>query len=203
MLEENARMDPIERLMAEHRLIEKVLDSLEAYVRELSHSESPDKRDLQRFVTFIRWFADRCHHGKEEDILFAEMVEAGFPRQAGPIGVMLAEHEEGRRLVRQLAEDAKDEAPCDAEARHRIQETAKSFASLLRAHISKEDQVLYPMALSRLGPEAMARIGERFERFEAEKMGEGTHERLHAEAEDLIARHAPSVLAGGGGACCR
>ncbi len=49
-------------------------------------------------------FADQCHHGKEEDLLFPAMEAAGIPRESGPIGVMLEEHNIGRQYVRGMAE---------------------------------------------------------------------------------------------------
>jgi hemerythrin-like domain-containing protein len=54
-------------------------------------------------VDFVRNFADRCHHAKEEENLFPRMEARGVPRDGGPIGVMLFEHEEGRAYVRAIA----------------------------------------------------------------------------------------------------
>lgn len=184
-------MNPIEVLMNEHRLIESVLDSLEAYVDRLTPNASVEAADLGRFVQFIRAFADTCHHGKEEEILFATMVANGMPRESGPIAVMLHEHEEGRQLVMTLAEFAAhsvDPGWSDAD-RRRIRQTARSYAELLRQHIQKEDGILYPIAVSRLDPATMADINRRFDEFEAERTGPGEHEKLHALAEELIARH--------------
>jgi len=87
-------------LMNEHRLIERALDALERWVTTLNPgSESDDKTELARFVSFIRDFGDAYHHKKEEDMLFVAMVEQGFPREAGPIAMMLHEHDLGRSLV--------------------------------------------------------------------------------------------------------
>jgi hemerythrin-like domain-containing protein len=189
-------MDPIEVLMTEHRLIESVLDSLEVYVDRLAPNSSSDTADLGRFTRFIRAFADTCHHGKEEDILFETMVANGMPRETGPIAVMLHEHEEGRQLVRTLTEfAARSSEPGWSDAdRRQIRQAAHSYAELLRQHIQKEDGILYPMAVSRLDPATMADINRRFDEFEAEKTGPGEHEKLHALAEELIARyHAPGT----------
>jgi hemerythrin-like domain-containing protein len=189
-------MNPIEVLMNEHRLIESVLDSLETYVDRLTPNSSVETADLGRFAQFIRAFADTCHHGKEEDILFATMVANGMPRESGPIAVMLHEHEEGRKLVRTLTEFAAHSVEpgwSDAD-RQRIRQAARSYAQLLRQHIQKEDGILYPMAVSRLDPATMVDINRRFDEFEAEKTGPGEHEKLHALAEELIARyHAPGT----------
>ena len=183
-------MDAIETLMNDHRLIERAIGALVSFADEVRRKTTDDKTELARFVTFIREFADACHHGKEEDILFAAMVEAGFPRQAGPIAVMLMEHDHGRAHVRVLAELAAQEAAWSTEDRQRLAEHANGYADLLRAHIHKEDAILYPMAEQRLPPEVQRRVSADCEAYEARKTGSGEHERLHRLAEELVARHA-------------
>jgi len=187
-------MDAIETLMNEHRTIERAIDALVSFadeVRRKTTDDRGDKVELGRFVTFIREFADACHHGKEEDILFAAMVEAGFSRQSGPIAVMLMEHDLGRTHVRALAGLSAQEAAWSVEDRQRLGEAAHGYADLLRAHIHKEDAILYPMAEQRLPPEALRRVSADCDAYEAKKMGSGEHERLHGLAEELVARHAP------------
>ncbi|HEX9290526.1 MAG TPA: hemerythrin domain-containing protein, partial [Anaeromyxobacteraceae bacterium] len=161
------------------------------FTEEVRRKGTTEKEELGRFVTFIREFADTCHHGKEELILFAAMVEHGFPRDGGPIAVMLHEHEQGRGLVRILRDRvAQQQAWSDAD-RQELAEVASGFATLLRAHIHKEDAILYPMAGQRLSPEALERVSADCEAYEARKTGSGEHERLHRLADDLLARHAP------------
>ncbi len=184
-------MDAIETLMTEHRLIEQALEALVAFADEVRRKSTDDKEELGRFVAFIRDFADACHHGKEEDILFAAMVEAGFSRDGGPIAVMLLEHDQGREQVRRLAELAAQAAPWSVEDRQRVAEAAYGYANLLHQHIHKEDAILYPMAGQRLSPEALERVSADCEAYEARKVGSGEHERLHRLAEELLARHAP------------
>jgi hemerythrin-like domain-containing protein len=75
----------IEILMGEHRLIEQVLGSLETYVVGIEQGEAPERQTLADYAAFFRGFADACHHGKEEDLLFQRMIERGFPREAGPL----------------------------------------------------------------------------------------------------------------------
>ena len=82
--------------MNEHRLIEQVLGSLETFASQVEEGLAPERPVLADYGTFLRGFADSCHHGKEEDILFQRMVERGFPRETGPVAVMLYEHEVGR-----------------------------------------------------------------------------------------------------------
>jgi hemerythrin-like domain-containing protein len=92
----------IEVLMNEHRLIERALDSLDAYASEVRMGRPAARDVVGEYAAFFRGFADGCHHGKEEDILFQRMVERGFPREAGPLAVMYHEHEVGRGHVRTL-----------------------------------------------------------------------------------------------------
>ncbi len=184
-------MDAIETLMNEHRTIELVLDALVGFAEDAIRRGATDREELGRFVTFVREFADACHHAKEEDILFAAMVDAGFPRNGGPIAVMLHEHDQGRALVGMLKARAEQPAPWSDADRQEIAELARAYSAMLHAHIHKEDAVLYPMAEQHLAPEAMERVSGGCARYEAERAA--NHERLHALAEELVARHAPAV----------
>jgi hemerythrin-like domain-containing protein len=186
-------MDTIETLMNEHRLIESVLDAMVGFAAEIRRSGATEKEELSRFVVFLRDFADGCHHGKEEDVLFAAMVENGFPRDGGPIAVMLHEHTQGRALIRALRQKAEQAGDWGDGDRRAVAEAAEAYSSLLHAHIHKEDAILYPMAEQHLPPEVMERVGTDCERFEAERTGSGEHARLHALAEDLVARHAAAA----------
>ena len=184
-------MDAVETLMNEHRTIEQVLDALVGFAEDAVRRGATEKEELGRFVTFVREFADACHHGKEEDILFASMVEAGFPRNGGPIAVMLHEHDQGRALVGILKARAEQPGTWSDADRQEVAEVARGYSAMLHAHIHKEDAVLYPMAEQHLPPEEMDRIGEACATYDAAR--EGSHERLHALAETLVARHAPAV----------
>jgi len=186
-------MDPIETLMNDHRVIERVLDGLVAFGDEVRRKGSTEKEELSRFVTFVREFADACHHGKEEDILFAAMVEHGFPRDGGPLAVMLHEHDQGRALVRILRTRAEQQEPWSDGDRQEVAEVARGFSDLLRGHIHKEDAILYPMAEQHLPPEVLEAVGAACEKYDQDEARAGAHERLHALAEELVARHAGAV----------
>jgi hemerythrin-like domain-containing protein len=181
-------MDAIETLKAEHRLIEQAIAALLAFTGEAAGG-GDDRPELARFVRFIREFADGHHHAKEEDVLFEAMVQAGFPRQAGPVGMMLHEHDLGRQLVATLAALAEAPAPWTAEERARLAEAATGYAELLRAHIQKEDGVLYPMAEARLGAALLAQVEAGCARADAEALATGRGAELRALGQALVARH--------------
>lgn len=90
---------PTEMLSAEHRVIERMLDILQRLANE------PPEKSLEAWkkaLDFFSRFADKCHHCKEEQVLFPAMEEHGIPRDGGPIGVMLVDHEQGRSYVRSM-----------------------------------------------------------------------------------------------------
>jgi len=175
--------------MDEHRDIESVLGALEGYAERLESPEEVVQEDLPRFVEFVRQYADARHHGKEEDLLFAAMVKNGFPREEGPLAVMYTEHDEGRRLVGLLAELGNREGTWENLARHHGAESARRFTSLLRAHIFKEDHVLYPMAADQLPAEVLAELDAQGEALDEQGRASGHYPRLRALAEDLVSRY--------------
>ena len=186
-------MEPIEVLLQEHRAIERVLQALDQYAADRS-AASTAQADLLQFVEFIQGFADRIHHGKEEDVLFEQMVLSGFPRDAGPLAVMYHEHEQGRALARELQAFGDKDGPWSAAERQRVNEAAHRLTKLLRQHIHKEDHILYPMAQSRLGPRAMELVGAAFVEREAGEGQEGEKRRLLGMADRLVDRYATQAL---------
>jgi hemerythrin-like domain-containing protein len=178
---------PTAVLVEEHELILRALEALEKTLDRLEQGGIPDRAFFEKMVEFLRTFADACHHGKEERLLFEHMVKAlGFPRQAGPIAVMLSDHEAGRGFVRGMAEAA-GRLGADPAASAMLIENGRGYVQLLRSHIQRENGILFPMAEARMGPEDRAHLLEAFERFEAEETGAGVHERAVALLDELVA----------------
>jgi hemerythrin-like domain-containing protein len=184
-------MDAIETLMNEHRTIERVLDALDAFADEVRRRGGTDKAELARFVTFFREYADALHHHKEEDVLFEAMIDHGFPREAGPVGVMLHEHVQGRALVGVLAEKSAGPGEWSDDDRQDLADAAHAFSDLLHAHIQKEDRILYPMAEQRLPPDALEAVGEACAAQDRERAA--ASDRLLQVADALVVRHAATA----------
>lgn len=170
-------MKPTQILSDEHRIIEVILESLQQFVTHSRTAVSVDRDTAEKFIDFIRTFADGCHHGKEEDHLFVMLEEKGAPREHGPVGVMLYEHTLGRSYVRGMADSLPQAAAGDAAAVTSFCENAQNYISLLRAHIMKEDQILFPLADRMLTEEDQSRLQASFTHVESHDMGEGTHTR--------------------------
>ena len=184
-----SEMDAIEILEAEHRTIKRVLQAMDRFVEvQAQMPEAMRRTDLKQFIEFIRLYADRIHHGKEEEILFERMVAAGFPTKSGPLAVMYHEHDQGRAFVKDLAEFGEQETEWSSEDQTRLAEAARGYAVLLRNHIQKEDNVLYPMAESGLPADAMALVDQRVEEFENSDPQRGEKLRLEALADELSAK---------------
>ena len=173
-------------LRHEHDAILKMLDATEQVAQRAERGEKIPAEVLTDLLEFFRLFADRCHHGKEEDLLFPLLRKKGIPGEGGPIGMMLYEHEQGRSLIRQMAEAVEAYQSGQATAGTAWAKAARGYTDLLRSHINKENNVLFPMADRVLAAGEQASLAEEFERLEVEKMGTGTHERLHAKMDKLL-----------------
>ena len=176
---------PMEVLQHEHRLIERMLRVMESVARRLEKGEFVPIPLLENNLDFIVTFSDACHHAKEEDVLFPMLEGKGIPRGGGPIGVMMMEHEEGRRLVRGMKEGVQAYGGGEDAARGRIVQNFFAFVQLLRQHIYKEDQILYPLGTRVLSPADQEVLAKRFEDVEREKSGEGVHQRYETLVETL------------------
>lgn len=194
----------IDVLMGEHRVIERVLAALEAHAAELAQGHPFERGPVRDFASFFRSYADACHHGKEEDLLFKRMADFGFPVDHGPIGVMLHEHTLGRQHVGALRAIGDASGPATREEQGAFAAEARDYVPLLRSHILKEDQILYPMALEILPAAELDRLAEQYEEFQARVVGAAAYEEMHRLAERLVAAHPfdPSVLEAGASLGC-
>jgi hemerythrin-like domain-containing protein len=168
-------------------VFEQVLDSLDSLARAAAEQKTVERKTVASFVDFFRDFADRCHHGKEENHLFVELGKHGMPENSGPVGVMRQEHETGRALVREMALLGQGDKPLEAEEKGRLSRVAATFSEHLRMHIQKEDQILFPMARQVLPPSVLRDLGDRFQDFERDEMGEGVQEAMREKAGALKA----------------
>ncbi len=164
-----------EDLRNEHEGVLFGLDILEKMADTIRRGGAIDPRDAGEMINFFRLFADKCHHGKEEGLLFPAMEKVGIPNAGGPIGAMLLDHNQGRQYIAEMAASAEG----GALQADRFAEVAISYVQLMRGHIDKENSVLFPAGDRMLPLDVQARLLELFEGFEEEVMGKGTHEKLH------------------------
>jgi len=180
-------MKPTAELSQEHQAILLMISILGTMADRLEAGEKVEPVHLEEAVDFVRGFADKCHHAKEEDLLFPAMEKAGIPRTGGPLGVMLREHVEGRALVKAMADSIPGIRKGDDAAARRFAESARGYGALLSQHIYKEDNILYPMADARLSAATQDELSACFADVEKTVVGEGRHEEFHALLQRLEA----------------
>lgn len=191
-------MLPTDVLKSEHRVIEQVLNCLEM-IAERAERGYFDRDAAADAIDFLRNFADRCHHGKEEMQLFPLLEEKGFDRENGPTGVMCDEHIEGRALISGMAEGVASTADHAAKL---FADHASAYIELLRVHINKEDHCLFTMADRTLTAADQEALMARFDKVEAEDMGHGTHEKYLRIADALAERYGVAKITQSCGCCC-
>ncbi len=178
-------MKPTDILIKEHDAIMVMLNILEMVCLRLDTGENVKSINLENIVEFFKVFADKCHHGKEEDILFPALEEYGIPNEGGPIGVMLSEHIVGRDNVKGMSNSIDGFKEGKESASKEFVRYARKYIALLTEHIDKENNVLFKMADIHIPEERQQSLLADFERAEEEKIGPGVHEKFHRLLEEL------------------
>jgi hemerythrin-like domain-containing protein len=173
----------IARLKSDHRVIEGVLESVETMADEITQGHVPVEA-LKRAVEFSQTFVDRCHHGKKELCLFPCLEKRGIPREGGPIGVMLHEHEVGRDLVKRI-QDALGEYERERTDGNELRRLCLEYAAHLRRHISKEEYMLILMGETVMNREDHRGSTSCYERTVEERIGKRKHQEMLRLAEEM------------------
>ena len=168
---------PTQTLREEHRVIMRALVLVEMAAARLSAGRALPAGWWEDLLEWLRAFADRNHHAKEEAHLFPALAQAGVPAAGGPVGVMLEEHTEGRALIQAMAT-----GPVERRA-----EAARRYVTLLRDHIEKENSVLFPLADAILDAPGQAQLARAFEKIEAEHGLAASSEHADALVDRLAA----------------
>lgn len=142
---------PMEKLVEEHRLIKRWVAAIPAFIEQLDVETEAGRETVRRGIDFIRSFADKYHHAKEEDLLFK-----CFDEKLDIIQTMYADHEKARSLVREML------VALERRDRSTLVRDLAAYRDLLTEHVRKEDEVLYRWMDRNL---TMKQVGELFSRF--------------------------------------
>lgn len=173
----------MDMLRDEHAAITRALSILADIDRHLVAGQAIDVQDLSDLLDFFSDFADACHHGKEEDLLFPALLHADASQSRKPIERLQQEHAQGRQWVAKMREALQPLAP---QAFH---DAAHRYTRMLLEHIDKENHVLLPMAARLLSARQLAHLWQDFEAFETRVMGNERHEALHHLLHRLQTRY--------------
>jgi len=147
----------IEELKSDHQNILAHLADLEATINQpvINHDK------VEEFLHFTETFAEP-HHQKEEQVLFPALEKKGIPNEGGPIGMMLMEHAAKRDYLAKMREALPENDEI------KLKKNTQAMISLLRDHIYKEDNILYPCAQDVLTEEELASLASQCEKIKNE-----------------------------------
>jgi len=140
-MERAKKMMPIGPLMIEHRLIERMIRRIDNELRRIEETGKADVLFVDHAVDFIRSYADRCHHGKEENILFRELAKKALPpNQRRILDELLQEHIWGRNKVAEVVAAKEKYSRGDRAALRAMVEAMSALTAFYPKHIEKEDR---------------------------------------------------------------
>jgi hemerythrin-like domain-containing protein len=183
--------DAITILVREHEIIEEVLGSLETFVEALGTQPDRERKAVRNYAYFFKEFVDTCHHGKEEDYLFPKMHSFGFSKDPGPVSAMLSEQDEGRDHLNALISVGRGEGSLNQEEVKLVRGHALGYISRIRAHMSREEEILFPIVAHSLPEFVLSELGQDFEEFDKNDLSAGFHEKIRKVSKNLLAVYPP------------
>jgi len=180
-------MKATQQLIREHEDIKLMLNILETISGKLEKDNELNIAHFEKILDFIKKFADKCHHGKEENILFPAMVAHGIPNEIGPIAVMLDEHKLGRLYLNSLINAFEEYLTNKQASYNNIISSSRSYVEHLRNHIEKENDILFKMADIVFNETEQSKIYDDFEKLEMQKLGDGKSKEYQRLLKELKA----------------
>jgi hemerythrin-like domain-containing protein len=162
---------PVEELTHEHEHILKVVSALKVLGEQVVRNNAVDVELLRGAGRFLREFADVCHHGKEEAVLFPAMERSGVPESGCPLGALRSEHKKGRKLVSSFHDSVEAYAADRGVAREKLVADIAAICRFYPEHIWKEDDMVFPMVDRLFEPEDLEQLRVDFDKAE-EELGE-------------------------------
>ena len=137
-----------ESLRKDHKLIEKVLQALDATIKLLKDGKQIPEEILSPTLDFTQNFTDVCHHGKEEEALFPALEKAGMPSHMGPIRMMIIDHQRTKTISKKIGETSKKYLETNDSIDLIL--ALEVYVQHVTEHLWKENNRLFMMAEARL-----------------------------------------------------
>ena len=166
----------IDILVEEHKAVREILDVLDVICKKLQSGERIEPEHIEGIVDFIRNFADKAHHMKEEDLLFPALEGAGVPRGDMLVEALTTEHDLGRGYVRGIGDGLIHYSIGNNSGRLVIRENALKYIELMTRHIDKEEDVIFPLAQRYLSEAVALELAQEFERIDRDVIGDARRE---------------------------
>jgi hemerythrin-like domain-containing protein len=180
------QLSAVGALMAEHRLIERMVRNLRSRLEEFDATAAFDPEYVRVAVDFLRTYADRCHHGKEEDILFAELNGRRLlPEHAEAMAALVADHAWARATTRQLVAATERYVAGEQTAALEARMLMRSLTDFYPGHIEREDHGFFKPAMEYFTQDERAAMADRFREFDRLLI----HAKYRGLVEQLEAQH--------------
>ncbi|MDD5040549.1 MAG: hemerythrin domain-containing protein [Patescibacteria group bacterium] len=179
---------PTKDLGNEHGAILVFLIIARALAKQLDEGNDVNKKDLEAIVDFVRTFADKCHHAKEEDQVFPQLIKKS-KEYAGLVNELLGEHIAGRDFIRGIADSLPQYSAGNPHAIH-VSRCLTGYADLLQKHIRTEAERLFPAMEKEFASPEAEKLWEEFKKIEHDVIGEVKHEAYHEWLKEMRAKYA-------------
>lgn len=153
-------MDAVDLMKEEHSYIKRGLQVIRKMSISILESGGVCQEDFKNIIEFIRNYADKHHHNKEESILFKKMQEQIGEMVKAPLSGMFIEHDLGRLFISNLETALQRVKDGDNDSRVDVIANAIGYADLLNRHIDKEDNAIYSFARRSLSLDALESIND-------------------------------------------
>jgi hemerythrin-like domain-containing protein len=168
-------------LMIEHRLIERMIAVIKQTLKQIEATNKVDPLFIDTAVDFIHVYADRTHHGKEEDILFRDLIKKNISDDDKYLmNELIEDHILGRKITRELIEANNRYRQGDNSALSIIVSKLTTLADFYPKHIQKEDKVFFPAFRAYLSEEEDQAMLREFYDFDRKMI----HEKYEKVVED-------------------
>ncbi len=171
-------------LVAEHEMIERAMEVLKVNLGKVADG-SHDPVQTGRAIDFLYEFGDKIHNIKEEKYLFPLMHERGVPKEGGPIGVMLMEHEMERELLVKMQADLPGLKDADTDVKEEYVAKGLEYLQIRAEHIWKENDILYNMARQMLSEDDFTTLLEQFKESDLQFYGPDAADKFDAMLEEV------------------
>jgi len=188
-IEREAHVDPKDALREEHGATMKMLLVLQRVSAKLVDSEEGEARDLAALMEFFEIYVDRCHHGKEEQLLFPALSRVRGAELDPLISSLMEDHRQARLDMKKMKSGAGALRSLTGAGREAFSEGAERFVELVRKHIRKENSALLPLIEESFSESDRLQMAEQFHELEQAALGSTRLEALLASVLELSSRY--------------
>jgi len=174
---------PSAQLEKEHDITLKMLAAAREEVVKIRQTGTLNSQRILKMHDFFSNFVDKCHHAKEERFYFPAAKFYDGRTIEKMIADLINEHNYARTLLQEVAYMLEQKQTADPAL---VADRLDRYAEMIRAHIGKENQILYHQADIRLPQAEKAGLMEGFARVEKQELGEGFHDKYHALAMEIL-----------------